>query len=72
VPGTTHSTMIAAFRSAADAQAAVTDLQAAGISRKDIYLETNAPSDKSSQSKAAPSQGGITGWFKSMFGDEGD
>jgi uncharacterized protein (TIGR02271 family) len=64
--------MIAAFRSATDAQAAVTDLQAAGISRNDIYIETNAPSDKSSKSQAPQSQGGIIGWFKSMFGDEGD
>jgi uncharacterized protein (TIGR02271 family) len=71
VPNRTDTTIIAAFRSTTDAQAAVTDLQAAGISRDDIYIETNASGAKSSSRSQSPStEGGITGWFKSIFGDE--
>ena len=69
MPNTTNTTLIAVFRSVADAQAASTDLQAAGIPRSDIYIETDASSAKSSRSHAA-SEGGITGWFKSIFGAE--
>lgn len=69
MPGRTDTTMIAAFRSTRDAEAAATDLQAAGIPRGNIDIETNAMSGKSSQSKARES--GIAGWFKSLFGDEG-
>ena len=72
MPSRNEITIIAAFRSTADAQAAATDLQAAGISRDDIYIEGSAPGEKSQRSKAASSEGGITGWFKSIFGDEED
>ena len=65
----TQNTIIAAFRSTSDAQAAATELESAGVSRSDIYLESG--SEKSSRSKKT--EGGITGWFKSIFeGDEDD
>jgi len=71
VSNRTATTIIAAFRSTTDAQAALMDLQAAGISRNDIYIETNASGGKSpSRSQSASTEGGITGWFKSIFGDE--
>ncbi len=68
--GTTESTIIAAFRNSSDAQAAVQDLESAGFNRDDIYLETSGSSTASSRSKSASTEGGISGWFKSIFGDE--
>ena len=75
---TTRSTVIAAFRSSADAQAAAQDLQAAGISRGDIYLESSGSGASTTgygsstsneySSRTAGHEGGVTGWFKSLFG----
>ncbi len=76
---TTKSTLIAAFRNSADAQAAAQDLQAAGINRGDIYLESSGSSASTTNygsntsdygSRTAAHEGGITGWFKSLFGAE--
>ncbi len=68
-----QSTIIAVFRSASDAQGAVRDLEAAGIPRNDIYLESaqnTASSTEGLGSRTAAHEGGVTGWFKSLFGDE--
>ena len=68
-----RSTVVAAFRSSTDAKAAAQDLQAAGINRRDIYLESSGsgtPTDYSS--RTITHKGGITGWFKSLFGAEDD
>ena len=77
---TTDSTIVAAFRNSSDAQAAAADLQTAGISRSDIFLESSSASSTGStsgasmggdySSRTAHHEGGITGWFKSLFGDE--
>ncbi len=75
---TTDTTIVAAFRNSADAQAAATDLQSAGISRSDIYLEspsasasTGSSASDSYASRGAHSEGGVVGWFKSLFdGDD--
>ena len=78
---TTRSTVIAAFRNSADAQAAAQDLQTAGINRGDIYLESSGSSASTANygsstsdysSRTAGQEGGITGWFKSLFGAEND
>ena len=71
VPNTTLSTIIAVFRNSSDAQAAARDLEAAGISQNDIYFETES-TGTTSRSKKKSDEGGITGWFKSVFGDESD
>ena len=73
---TTDSTLIAAYRSSADAQAAAADLQAAGINRSDIFLESGAGATASTEatdsygSRTARHEGGIAGWFKSLFDGE--
>ncbi len=78
---TTDSTIVAAFRNSSDAQAAAADLQTAGISRSDIFLESSSASSTAGASttgasmddygsRTAHHEGGITGWFKSLFGDE--
>ncbi len=72
MPGTTEATIIAAFRSNSDAEAAAEELEAAGVPRDDIYFETGKTGESSSRSTKASSEGGITGWFKSIFGDEDD
>jgi uncharacterized protein (TIGR02271 family) len=72
---TTKSTIIAAFRNSADAQAAAQDLQAAGINRGDIYLESSGSGTSTATdygSRTTGHEGGITGWFKSLFGAEDD
>ena len=76
---TTRSTVIAAFRNSADAQAAAQDLQAAGVNRGDIYLESAGSSASNAGysssdygSRTTTHEGGITGWFKSLFGAEDD
>jgi uncharacterized protein (TIGR02271 family) len=72
---TTRSTIIAAFRNSADAQAAAQDLQAAGINRGDIYLESSGSGTSTATdygSRTTGHEGGITGWFKSLFGAEDD
>ena len=71
MPSRTENTIIAAFRNSSDAQAAATELEAAGISRDDIYMETG--SDKPARSTGASTkEGGFTGWLKSIFTDEHD
>ncbi len=72
MPGRTESTLIGVFRSSSEAEAAAKDLQAAGISRDDIYLETGKSSETSARSNKTTSEGGITGWWKSLFEDEND
>ncbi len=64
-----QNTIIAAFDSGTDAQAAAADLQAAGFSRDDIYIQSNKSGDLA-RSKTRSSEGGVKGWFKSLFGEE--
>ncbi|MBV9085554.1 MAG: DUF2382 domain-containing protein [Acidobacteriaceae bacterium] len=68
--GRTESTIVAVFRNSSDAQAAVADLQAAGIARNDIYIETADATSR--RSRTASKEGGVTGWFKSIFGEGND
>jgi uncharacterized protein (TIGR02271 family) len=71
LPRRSENTIIAAFRNSSDAQAAATELEAAGISRDDIYIETGG--DTSARSKrASTKEGGFTGWLKSIFAEEDD
>lgn len=67
---TTQSSIIAVFRKFSDAQAAIKDLQAAGIPSNDIYLETGSGDLSGPGTKKR--EGGIVGWFKSIFGDESE
>ncbi len=68
-----ESMIIAAFRSSTDAQAAAADLEAAGVARDDIYLEAvGLETGGESSSKSKSHEGGIAGWFKSLFGEEQD
>ncbi|HEX4769897.1 MAG TPA: YsnF/AvaK domain-containing protein [Bryobacteraceae bacterium] len=70
MPRTTDNTIIAVFKSSADAQAAEADLKAAGIADEDIHLESGNRTGTSSHS--GTHERGITGWFKSLFSDNDD
>jgi uncharacterized protein (TIGR02271 family) len=68
----TQSTIVAVFRNASEAQAAVRDLEGAGIPRNDIYLESTQNTGSSTElgSRTSTHEGGVTGWFKSLFGED--
>jgi uncharacterized protein (TIGR02271 family) len=62
-----ENTILAAFQSSADAQAAATELQQAGIPRDDIYLE--AKSNQGFGVNQESGKGGFTEWVKSLFSE---
>jgi uncharacterized protein (TIGR02271 family) len=66
-----QNTIIAAFDSGTEAQAAAADLQAAGFPRDEIYLQSNTPGELP-RSTNTSSEGGVKGWFKSLFGEKED
>ena len=65
-----ENTILAAFQSSANAQAAAAALQQAGIPRDDIYLETR--SNSATELKQESTEGGFTGWVKSLFSEDDD
>lgn len=71
---TTDSTVVAVFQNASDAQAAANELKANGFSQNDIYISsddtasTNLPRTEGTTEQ----EGGITGWFKRVFGGHDD
>jgi uncharacterized protein (TIGR02271 family) len=78
-----QSTIIAIFSDASAAQAAARDLLSIGISRENMYLESGRADMQSGAATSDPSQtddglgtsmpahqGGVGGWFKSLFGGE--
>lgn len=71
---TTDSTVVAVFQNASDAQAAANELKANGFSQSDIYISssdtgsTNIPRTEGTTEH----EGGITGWFKRVFGGHDD
>lgn len=69
---TTDTEIIAVFRSNTDAQAASKDLEAAGISRSDIYIENGPGTKSSSRTNTASKESGVAGWFKSIFSSDDD
>lgn len=81
---TQQSTIIAVFPDAAAAQAAAKDLLAIGVSRENMYIEsspgttggtsgttTSGSTSGNEPGTAMPAHhGGVSGWFKSLFGAE--
>ncbi len=70
----TQATVVAVFRNISDAQAAAEELEANGFSEEDIYLSSGDSAQSSEYQGASHHEGGITGWFKRIFGsdDESD
>jgi stress response protein YsnF len=71
---TTRSTVIAVYRNNADAQGAAAELQANGFNARDIYISSagTAASGGEAENRQYAThhehEGGVTGWFKSLFG----
>jgi uncharacterized protein (TIGR02271 family) len=81
MPTRTQSNVVAVFRSDSDAQAAADELKSNGFAADDIYIssysntgQTGSASTPSAGYSEHPShhEGGIKGWFKSLFGEEED
>lgn len=60
---TRRSTIVAVYASPSAAQAAANELKKNGFDSDDIYIG-------SGESSARPHEGGITGWFKRIFGQD--
>ncbi|MGA8027675.1 MAG: YsnF/AvaK domain-containing protein [Bryobacteraceae bacterium] len=74
MPTSTQSTVVALFRNISDAQAAAGELKAQGFSDNDIYIgsESEGSPNTGSRTDTHHQEGGITGWFKRVFGQEED
>jgi uncharacterized protein (TIGR02271 family) len=73
MPSTNQSTIIAAFRNVADAQAAAQELQTKGIDRNNIYMETEQSSQGGTQTAGTTHhERGVIGWLKSLFREDDD
>jgi uncharacterized protein (TIGR02271 family) len=59
-----ESTLVAAYSSDSKAQAAVQELERAGISRDQIHIH------EASRGTTTQHQAGFTGWLKSLFGED--
>jgi uncharacterized protein (TIGR02271 family) len=69
---TTRSSVVAVFRDSSDAQAAADELKANGFEQDDIYLSSHTSSTTSGTGdyQGTHHEGGIKGWFKSLFGED--
>jgi uncharacterized protein (TIGR02271 family) len=80
MPTRTQSSVVAVFRNGSDAQAAADELKANGFSENDIYINSYSQDAAAASISAPPSgtrsqqphhhEGGIKGWFKSLFGED--
>ncbi|MDQ2949408.1 MAG: hypothetical protein M3Y27_26300, partial [Acidobacteriota bacterium] len=72
----TQATVVAVFRSESDARAAMDDLKGNGFSSDQIFMSAEAPASGGTASRGieptdtARHEGGVKGWFKSLFGSE--
>lgn len=80
MPTRTQSSVVAVFRNGSDAQAAADELKTNGFSANDIYISsysqdaaaasTSAPASGTRFHQSQHHEGGIKGWFKSLFGED--
>ncbi|MFL6350992.1 MAG: YsnF/AvaK domain-containing protein [Bryobacteraceae bacterium] len=70
----TQSTVVAVFRDISDAEAAAQELEASGFSENEIYINSGDRTEVTRDEGTGHHEGGITGWFKRVFGsdDESD
>jgi uncharacterized protein (TIGR02271 family) len=72
---TTHSTIVAVYSDVSAARAAADELKKNGFREEDLYIsaersDSAAASGSPAKSSTRQSEGGITGWFKRIFGQE--
>jgi uncharacterized protein (TIGR02271 family) len=78
MPTRTQSNVVAVFRTNSDAQAAADELMSNGFATDDIYISSYNAGQTGSASVPAEihtqhtshHEGGIKGWFKSLFGED--
>jgi uncharacterized protein (TIGR02271 family) len=64
---TPHTTLVAAFNSDTNAQAAIQELERAGVRSDQIHIHSNRETGGTKQNVH---EGGFTGWIKNLFGAE--
>jgi uncharacterized protein (TIGR02271 family) len=73
---TTQSTVVAVYRNRSDAESAANELRSSGFDSGDVYVgsynEASTTGTNPEWSSTHHHEGGIKGWFKSLFGDESD
>ncbi|MBV9501824.1 MAG: YsnF/AvaK domain-containing protein [Acidobacteriaceae bacterium] len=72
---TNQSTVVAVFRNRSEAESAAADLKANGIPEKNVYIGSYSDTGDSSSNtrtwqETHQHEGGIKGWFKSLFGQD--
>ncbi len=71
---TADHTIVAVFQDSITAQSAADQLRSAGITSDRIFVSSQGSAPGASYSESAASgthhEGGIVGWFKSLFSDE--
>jgi uncharacterized protein (TIGR02271 family) len=70
MPTITRSTLVAVFRTAADAQAAANELKANGFSQDDIYMSSDYAQPAAAEGIRERHEGGVVGWLKRVLGHE--
>ena len=73
---TTQSSVVAVYRNRSDAENAANELRSSGFDSSDIYVgaydEAGTTGTTREWKATQHHEGGIKGWFKSLFGDESD
>ena len=69
---TIDATIVAVFNNGAEARAAVEDLRSAGFGSDRVFVssETGAETSTTPAPEHSRHEGGVVGWFKSLFGSE--
>jgi uncharacterized protein (TIGR02271 family) len=70
MPTRTHSTVVAVFRDASEAQAAARELETSGFSEDEIFINSGARTETATDAESSHREGGIAGWFKRVFGSD--
>ncbi|HEX4748313.1 MAG TPA: YsnF/AvaK domain-containing protein [Bryobacteraceae bacterium] len=71
-----RSTLVAVFRDRADAESAANELKSNGFSSNDVYVGSYSSAGSTGTTRewnaTHQHEGGIKGWFKSLFGEDDD
>ena len=70
MPTRTHSTVVAVFRDASEAQAAARELEASGFDEDEIFVNSGDRTETATDAESSHHEGGIAGWFKRVFGSD--
>lgn len=74
---TAQVTVVAVFSNMSTAQSAASELESNGFPREDIYLHSGETAEVVNESEPTGrrtdhAEGGVKGWFKSLFGSDGE